>query len=293
LHTLQARIHEQDMELTGQKTEIVRKDEHLHELQIHVDRQQVELNKREAEIADQGEQVQRLLALTNEQEARLDKQRTTIGDLEGQQETRQSVLGAQKKKLQERDIRIQELEKQLRDKQARLNEKNRNIHEKQQAVKKKNNEVAALRNRLKNKERELSMVQGSIRYRLGTSIAQPYVKARNMASTVRNIKEHGALRRKVNLGDQLSVFYGRHRSGWSYAVSALADLHDENAIYLDTFIERTFDWAPGGPSAIMKPWVGFIHVPPNVQDWFQSHQSNLIKGMAGKSSILQRLVYLV
>ena len=39
-----------------------------------------------------------------------------------------------------------------------------------------------------------------------------------------------------------------------------ADLHDENAIYLDTFIERTFDWAPGGPSAITKPWVGFIHV---------------------------------
>lgn len=77
-----------------------------------------------------------------------------------------------------------------------------------------------------------------------------------------------------DLGNQVEGFYGNHRSGWAYAVSSLAHLNTPNGIYLDTFIEKTFVWSPDGIKPHNRPWVGFIHVPPNVPDWFQYEQSN-------------------
>ncbi len=79
---------------------------------------------------------------------------------------------------------------------------------------------------------------------------------------------------KVNFGYQLEGFYGQHRSGWAYAVRSLAPLHNSNGVYLDVFVERTFCWHPVGVRPHRVPWVGFIHVPPNVPKWFQHKQSN-------------------
>jgi len=79
---------------------------------------------------------------------------------------------------------------------------------------------------------------------------------------------------KINLSEQLRHFYGRHRSGWIYAVGCLKPLHNPKGVYFDAFIERTFAWSAGGPKPHTHPWVGFIHVPPNVPDWFQSQQAN-------------------
>lgn len=78
---------------------------------------------------------------------------------------------------------------------------------------------------------------------------------------------------KFDLGNQLESEFGRHRSGWSYAISILKDLHDPNEIYLDTFIERTYVWGQHphiNPKAYIpqKEWIGIIHVPPYVPDWF-------------------------
>jgi hypothetical protein len=80
--------------------------------------------------------------------------------------------------------------------------------------------------------------------------------------------------RKVDLEDQLRGFYGRHRSGWIYALENLKPLHRPGGIMLDSFIERTFCWHPGGPRPNLRPWVGFIHVPPRVPRWFVHEQSN-------------------
>jgi hypothetical protein len=80
--------------------------------------------------------------------------------------------------------------------------------------------------------------------------------------------------RKVDIGDQRRGFFGQHRSGWYYALEFLERLHAPGATYLDSFIERTFCWHPAGPRANLRPWVGFIHVPPRVPEWFQSEQSN-------------------
>jgi hypothetical protein len=79
---------------------------------------------------------------------------------------------------------------------------------------------------------------------------------------------------KINLSSQLENFYGKHRSGWSYAVRSLSHLHNPRGIYLDAFIERTFAWNENSAEPHFRPWIGFIHVPPQVPYWFQSHQSN-------------------
>ncbi|MCK9205425.1 MAG: glycosyltransferase family 2 protein, partial [Bacteroidales bacterium] len=79
---------------------------------------------------------------------------------------------------------------------------------------------------------------------------------------------------KVNLGDQVGAYYGTHRSGWRFAVSALAELHKPDGVFLDTFIERTFIWHPDGIRPHQKPWIGFIHVPPFVPTWHDYTVSN-------------------
>jgi len=79
---------------------------------------------------------------------------------------------------------------------------------------------------------------------------------------------------KLNLSNQTSHFYGSHRSGWNYAVRNLKDLHNPEGILLDAFIERTFVNNPKGKQIYSEPWIGFVHVPPNIPEWLHSKQSN-------------------
>jgi hypothetical protein len=81
-------------------------------------------------------------------------------------------------------------------------------------------------------------------------------------------------KRKINLSSQLKIIYGSHRSGWNYALSSLKPLHHPKGILLDSFIERTFNWHPQGIRPHLEPWIGVIHVPPNVPKWFFYSQSN-------------------
>ena len=80
--------------------------------------------------------------------------------------------------------------------------------------------------------------------------------------------------KKINLENQIGNHYGKHRSGWSYAIAGLADLHNPHGILLDSFIERTFGWNPDGITSHKSPWIGFIHVPPNPPPWFHPSISN-------------------
>ena len=81
-------------------------------------------------------------------------------------------------------------------------------------------------------------------------------------------------RGKINLDGQSLFFYGQHRSGWKYAVGYLQELHNPEGVLLDAFIERTFAWRAGETTPRREPWVGFIHVPPHIPEWFQGQQSN-------------------
>jgi hypothetical protein len=80
--------------------------------------------------------------------------------------------------------------------------------------------------------------------------------------------------KKLNLVLALQYSYGKHRSGWKYALNSLKNLHDNNGILLDGFIEKKFVWGsdPGEfhnhPEPYQQPWLGFIHCPPNMPKWF-------------------------
>ena len=85
-----------------------------------------------------------------------------------------------------------------------------------------------------------------------------------------------------NFGMQVSQYYGRHRSGWAYALQGLAGFDDpKSPVFCDAFIEKHFVWGAdvgeggvGPPEPHLEPWIGFIHVPPLVPTWFQFEQSN-------------------
>lgn len=87
---------------------------------------------------------------------------------------------------------------------------------------------------------------------------------------------------RFNFGKQIQQNFGKHRSGWSYVLAGLERFHDPSApVFCDTFIEKKFVWGlgagEGGAGPVVpydKPWVGFIHVPPDVPSWFQNEQSN-------------------
>lgn len=82
-----------------------------------------------------------------------------------------------------------------------------------------------------------------------------------------------------NLGDELNSDYGSHRSGWSYAVKQLKQLHDPSAPELVSFIEKKFIYGDKFGERnnqfqnMEREWIGFLHVPVNVPVWFQGNMS--------------------
>lgn len=69
-----------------------------------------------------------------------------------------------------------------------------------------------------------------------------------------------------------------HRSGWAYALQALAPLHDPRGILLDSFIERTFSWFERTERRQLRipyrePWLGILHNPPGVPQWHDYQNS--------------------
>ena len=87
-----------------------------------------------------------------------------------------------------------------------------------------------------------------------------------------------------------TVSFQAHRSGWGYCMSKLEPFHSKNGIFIDDFIEKNFGWDldryyKGDYSKIpyRKDWIGFLHNPPDVPDWFDVANS--------PQAILQRKVF--
>jgi tetratricopeptide (TPR) repeat protein len=104
---------------------------------------------------------------------------------------------------------------------------------------------------------------------------------------------------KINLGTQ--KMFGHHRSGWDLAIQALSPLHNSQGILFDSVLENQFSYennrakkrsprilakmqADGafqilatlvekGILPYQKPWVGFLHHPPLMPNWFMYYQS--------------------
>lgn len=104
---------------------------------------------------------------------------------------------------------------------------------------------------------------------------------------------------KINLQNQKTITV--HRSGWNFAINALKPLHNSQGILFDGFLENTFSWKHRHegfrPSSILEkmkrdgafdelatseekgitpytqPWVGFLHNPQQMPEWFNSQDS--------------------
>jgi hypothetical protein len=71
--------------------------------------------------------------------------------------------------------------------------------------------------------------------------------------------------------------FKHHRHGWGFCINALMGIHSKSGIFCDDFVEKNFAWNLSGfykktdnnyilPYA--KPWIGFMHNPPNPPKWF-------------------------
>jgi hypothetical protein len=65
------------------------------------------------------------------------------------------------------------------------------------------------------------------------------------------------------------------RSGWPYAMHAIKPLHNEKGVLFDGQIEETFLRSSAGAQSTgclslpyKQAWVGFIHHPPTIPDWY-------------------------
>ncbi len=104
---------------------------------------------------------------------------------------------------------------------------------------------------------------------------------------------------KINLGTQ--KMFDHHRSGWDLAIQALSPLHSPQGILFDSVLEHQFAYENNrmgkrSPRILAKmqsdgvfqilatleekdvlpyhtPWVGFLHHPPLMPNWFMHYQS--------------------
>ncbi|OYV86755.1 MAG: hypothetical protein B7Z73_11205 [Planctomycetia bacterium 21-64-5] len=85
-----------------------------------------------------------------------------------------------------------------------------------------------------------------------------------------------------------------HRSGWAFALQALAPLYDPRGIFFDSFLERTFSWYEKrerrqGVIPYREPWIGVMHNPPGVPRWHDYENSP--QAILARDSFRQSLPY--
>ncbi len=193
------------------------------------------------------------------------------GELDRVGEKSQALTGV----LAERELSIGRLKNDLQENERTIGELNGALREKTAEISLLRNNVAILRN--------------SHSFRLGRFLLLPlrmgkkFLQSLKARQAERRLPESEiaslaamppAGERKIALADQLRLDFGLHRSGLKYGLRFLLGLHHPRGVELDAFIERTFSWLPQGNQGHETPWIGFIHVPPRLPEWFHPEQSN-------------------
>jgi glycosyltransferase involved in cell wall biosynthesis len=221
-------------------------------------------------------------------------------------DTKEQQILKQGSQLKEKNEQLLKINQQLAHKARQKSQKDRllllkdqQLSQKDQLLHQMNQKLLFLQEQLREKETKIQKIYKSYSYRISQLILFPlkllrkitgkvkkkFNKMRNAAINSFTVKK-GKYEKKINLSDQLNVNFGSHRSGWVYAIRNLKALHNPNGVLLDSFIERTFCWHPEGVKPHLQPWIGFIHVPPQIPEWFSYKQANEIifnSGAWGKS----------
>jgi hypothetical protein len=106
----------------------------------------------------------------------------------------------------------------------------------------------------------------------------------------------GEYPKKINLEGQ--VRYQEHRSGWGFALDALAPLHKDDGTLFHGYLEKPFSWdlRANLTKRILpykQPWCGFLHGGQNHPIWFSYksstahivHQPTWMKSMSSCKGI--------
>jgi len=225
----------------------------------------------------------------------LKKLQSRIGELEEQQSARDRTISWNSADISQKTRTIAKLQTLLATQKQDLMQKDQEIAKKDHDIVNRDQHIGSL-------EQHITAIEQSKSFKIGRAVTYPLRLCRRLlhpppptpdistvSATEQNATEQNAIvvdsakSKKespqtsgviINLEDQLLSFFGKHRHGWSYAVMHLAPLNHSDGIFCDTFIERTFVWTPGKIKPTLRPWIGFIHIPPNMPDWFYSNQTN-------------------
>ena len=236
--------------------------------------------EKEAHLTETEEQVKKRDIIICEKDQ-------VIGRLEKELEKLHHGLAGKDNQVKQKHLVIREKDQLLLQKDQEMRMKANQLTVAIENQRKKEQEVWEKTQQLLKVEQELHKLRGSYTQRIGKIILLPAkILNRTMVKpaarwVARCREKPPALlhylqiyERKIDLADQLQANFGRHRSGLKYGLNYLKALHYPGGVLLDVFIERTFCWHPRGIEPYTKPWIGIIHVPPNVPDWFVYEQSN-------------------
>ena len=96
-----------------------------------------------------------------------------------------------------------------------------------------------------------------------------------------------------DLGKQINYNFGDHRAGWVYVLHNISNniISHKNSIYLDSFIESTFFWEENADNNIHNyPWIGILHNPPNIPNWFE-YDNQSFYSLCKKNNFIESLKY--
>ncbi len=254
------------------------------------------IGRLQGDLNDKDRQIEALTGTLSEEDVSilqlrgdLNEKGREIGELQASLAERESSIRRLSGKLEELGRTVKVLSSALAETelavgrlQDELQENERTIGELNGALREKTAAISLLRN-------NVAILQNSHSFRLGRFMLLPLRMGKKLICGLQTRRaEQGlpeseiaslaamppARERKIALADQLRLDFGLHRSGLKYGLRFLLGLHHPQGVALDAFIERTFSWLPQGNHAHEKPWIGFIHVPPNLPKWFHPEQSN-------------------
>lgn len=83
---------------------------------------------------------------------------------------------------------------------------------------------------------------------------------------------------KLNFATQAAV--KSHRGGWLQVLQSMSGLHNSSGVRCETFVESLFDWRrfdseKNNIIPIKVPWVGFIHNPVNIPEWYGANWTGI------------------
>jgi len=302
-------IEKRDLLLAKKDEQLIEKDRIIAEKDFFIlqENQEIERKKRQLEEKNEEPKGKDLIIAEKDQvilrrDQEIEKKDRQLFHKDTQLKKKDSIivekdeqLAGKDNLLNKKDEQIGEINRKLMDK---MTEKDQQLAWKDTLLSKKDEQLAEKDRKLKDKlaekdeqisrmNRQIQKVLDSYTYQISKVMVFPFKVARKpLLKLSRRLSRfyHYATNpisinfekyeKKVNLSDQLEANFGRHRSGWVYAVQNLKGLHNPRGILLDTFIERTFCWHPWGVKPHLGHWIGFIHVPPKIPKWFHYEQSN-------------------